>query len=212
MKVTKYAHACLTLEAQGQKLVIDPGSFTESFGDLTDIQAVVITHGHMDHFNPAHLAMIAEANPSAMFYAPDDVSKQLSTPQITPVGAGQTVTTGAFSLQFFGGQHALIHESIPRVSNIGVLVNDTLYYPGDSFAIPEGKAVNTLALPVSAPWLKIGEAIDFLDALKPHLCFPTHNAILSEQGMAIIDNLVGNYCAQQQIVYHSLNAGQSLEI
>lgn len=211
MNVTKYAHACLVIEEEGHRLIIDPGSFTDTFGDLSNIQAVVITHGHMDHCNPAHLARIAEANPDVQYFSVADVSKQLAPLKITTVAAGQTVSVGPLKLRFYGDQHALIHESIPRVGNVGVMVNDTLYYPGDSLTLP-GVPVAALALPVSAPWLKIGEAIDFLEAVKPQLCFPTHNAILSEQGMAIIDNIIGGRCTQGTIVYHSLKPGQTLVV
>jgi L-ascorbate metabolism protein UlaG (beta-lactamase superfamily) len=34
MKLTKYTHACIVLEEQGEKLVIDPGGFTPEFGDV----------------------------------------------------------------------------------------------------------------------------------------------------------------------------------
>lgn len=212
MNVTKYTHACLVLEENTQKLVIDPGSFTDSFGDLTGIVAVVITHAHMDHYNPAHLVRIAEANPNVQFFSIAEVSTQLATPKITAVEPGQTIVTGAFTLQFFGGKHALIHESIPQVGNIGVMVNDTLYYPGDSFVLPEGKSVTALALPVSAPWLKIGEAFDFLAAVKPRICFPTHNAILSDTGMTIVDAQISTVCATNQVVYQSLKPGQTLAL
>ena len=35
------------------------------------------------------------------------------------------------------GEHAVIHSSIPVIDNVGVLVNDTVYYPGDSLFVPE---------------------------------------------------------------------------
>ncbi|MFP3381565.1 hypothetical protein SB767_35190, partial [Bacillus sp. SIMBA_069] len=76
---------------------------------------------------------------------------------ITVVHPGDSVEAGPFSLRFFGGRHAVIHESIPVVDNVGVLVNDTLYYAGDSFSIPEGVEVDVLAAPAGAPWMKIAE-------------------------------------------------------
>jgi probable F420-dependent oxidoreductase len=79
------------------------------------------------------------------------------------------VTVGDFTLRFFGGTHAVIHSSIPTIENVGVLVNEELYYPGDSYAVPEGIEVDTLAAPLGAPWLKIGEAMDYVLAVKD--CF-----------------------------------------
>ncbi len=89
---------------------------------------------------------------------------------------------GAFTLRFFGGTHAVIHSSIPTIDNVGVLVNDTFYYPGDSYAVPEGVEVGTLAAPLGAPWLKIGDAIDYVLAVKPRRAFGTHDMTLSVIG------------------------------
>jgi hypothetical protein len=61
------------------------------------------------------------------------------------------------------------------------MINDTLFYPGDNYVTPD-RNVKYLACPASAPWLKIGDVMDYLDAVRPKNCFPTHNIHLSEQG------------------------------
>jgi L-ascorbate metabolism protein UlaG (beta-lactamase superfamily) len=212
MKITKYEHACLVLEDQGKKLVIDPGGWTETFGTLENIVAVVITHQHGDHCNPAHVAAIAAANPAVQVFSTSDVAGQLTTPAVTAVAAGQTVQAGPFGLQFYGGQHAVIQPSVPPIQNIGVLVNQALYYPGDSFSVPDQATVTALALPVSAPWLKVSEVMDFFAAIKPTICFATHNALLSERGEELLDGIVGDMCAQAGTTYYSLRPGQAIEI
>ena len=102
---------------------------------------------------------------------------------------GDEYTTGPFRLRFFGGEHAVIHPDIPTIANLGVLVNDLLYYPGDSFVRPD-VPVDTLALPVGAPWLKLSEAVDFVRDVKPRFVFPTHDAVLSDIGKGLADRLV----------------------
>ncbi len=92
------------------------------------------------------------------------------------VSAGDARTAGPFALAFSGGRHAEIHRSIPVIDNLGVLVNGLLYYPGDSFTVPSGP-VDVLAVPASAPWLKIGEVMDYVDAVKPRRAFATHASI-----------------------------------
>ena len=101
---------------------------------------------------------------------------------VTAVHPGDTLELGPFRLEFFGGRHAVIHESIPVVDNLGVMVNDDFYYPGDSYAVPEGREVKLLASPVGAPWLKIGEAMDFVLAVAPQQAFGTHDMTLSVLG------------------------------
>ena len=96
--------------------------------------------------------------------------------------AREGFAAGRFTLRFFGGRHEPIHSSIPDIDNVGVLVSDRLYYPGDSYAVPEGVAVDTLAAPVGAPWLRLSDAVDFVLAVKPRRAFGTHDMTLSVIG------------------------------
>ena len=66
-----------------------------------------------------------------------------------------------------------------------MLIDAALYYPGDSYAVPEGVDVRVLAAPVGAPWLKIGEAMDFVLAVAPREAFGTHDSTLSSAGLGM---------------------------
>ncbi|WP_343861781.1 MBL fold metallo-hydrolase, partial [Frigoribacterium faeni] len=55
MRLTKLEHACLIIEKDGRRLVVDPGSFTSPLMDLQDVDAIVITHEHADHWTPDQL-------------------------------------------------------------------------------------------------------------------------------------------------------------
>ncbi|WP_022886523.1 MBL fold metallo-hydrolase [Glaciibacter superstes] len=182
MKLTKLEHAALILESSGDKLFIDPGSFTTALTDTAGAVGVVITHEHADHWTPEQLDRIVEMNPGVPIFAPAGVAAAASGYDVTVVAAGDAATAGSFRLRFFGGKHAQIHASLPIVDNIGVLVNDELFYGGDSLRVPEGLAVDTLAVPAGAPWLKIGEVMDFVLAVKPRRTFPTHEMVLSMAG------------------------------
>ena len=186
MRLTKFEHAALLLEQSGKKLFIDPGMFTTAITDAANTAAVVITHEHPDHWTPEQLRRILEASPTAVVYGPEGVVNAVreADPSIavTRVDPGDAVSAGPFSLRFSGGRHAVIHSSIPVVDNVGVLVNDVLYYPGDSWAVPEGVEVDVLAVPAGAPWLKIAEAIDYVLAVAPRRAFGTHDMTLSVAG------------------------------
>jgi L-ascorbate metabolism protein UlaG (beta-lactamase superfamily) len=200
MKLTKYEHACFTVEKDEQILVVDPGVFSTDFMPPENVVGIVITHEHADHYDHEMIAEIIDKNPDALIIGHKAITTKIEAFPIKSVSAGETMTVGPFELQFFGGQHALIHESIPRVANLGILIDELLYYPGDSFTLPE-MPVDVLAIPASAPWLKIGEAIDFLTAIHPRLAFPTHDAILSSNGKQINDNLLGMVAKQNSIEY-----------
>ncbi len=182
MRVTKFEHATLTIQEHGKTLVIDPGNYTSPLTDVHGIVAVVITHEHPDHWTPDHLDRIFDVNPGIPVYGPAGVAAAAAGYEITVVGPGDTVSVDPFSLRFFGGRHNVIHESIPVIDNVGVLVNDEFYYPGDSYAVPGGVDVELLAAPLGAPWLKIGEAMDFVLAVAPRRAFGTHDLTLSVIG------------------------------
>ncbi|GAA3210661.1 MBL fold metallo-hydrolase [Microbacterium terregens] len=182
MRVTKHLHAALTVQDSGKTLVIDPGSYTDPLVDVGDVVAIVLTHEHADHWTPDHLDRLLRNAPGIPILAPEGVAKAAAGYDITVVNPGDTVHVEPFTLRFFGGQHAVIHETVPVIDNVGVLVNDQLYYPGDSYAVPKGVDVRLLAAPLGAPWLKIGEAMDFVLAVAPQQAFGTHDMTLSVIG------------------------------
>lgn len=205
MKLTKYEHACFTIEKDGHLIVVDPGGYSGDFIAPANVVAVVVTHQHGDHFDPDVLAAIYNKNPTSLLLADQAIIDLMPDHRGQAVKVGDKVEVGSFELEFFGGEHANIHSSIPTIHNLGVLVNDLLYYPGDSLALPE-RPVDTLAIPVAAPWLKIGEAVDFLLAVKPRLAFPTHDAILSEIGKELADAMLGKAARTAGIEYRRLQS------
>lgn len=181
MKLTKYEHACLVLEKAGASLVIDPGAYTMPLSDVHGIVAIVITHEHADHWTTEQLARLLTNSPGARILAPEGVARAASDHDIEVVHHGDRIQIEPFMLEFFGEKHAVIHETIPVVDNVGVLVDDEFYYGGDSYTVP-GRPVGTLAAPVGAPWLKIGEAMDYVLAVAPRRALPVHEAPVSKIG------------------------------
>ena len=184
MKLTKFEHACLTLEKSGSTLVIDPGSFTMPLTDVFGVVAIVITHEHADHWTPEQLDRLRANNSGVRLFGPEGVVRAATDVEIEVVRHGDRVEVGPFVLEFFGEKHAVIHESIPVVDNVGVLVDDELYYGGDSYTVPD-RTIATLAAPLGGPWLKIGEAMDYVLAVAPRRTIPVHEAPLSQVGRSM---------------------------
>ncbi len=189
MNIKKFRHSCLELTIDNQSIVIDPGGWSTDFIAHAGIVAVVITHEHGDHFDQAQLDNVIAQNPDVVVYAPAGIVEQLNDSHYGhAVAVDDSISCGPFSLDFVGGTHAPIHPDYPVPANVGVIVNNgELYYPGDSFFVPEGYKIQTLAVPASAPWMKMSEAMDFIRAIKPESCFPTHNALLSAEGQSLAD-------------------------
>lgn len=203
LSLTKYSHACLVATKNGTSIVIDPGAWSYDFVAPAAPLAVIITHEHPDHLDIEKLREIARVNPDVMVLGPEAVITQLEDFSAVTVNEGETVQVGDFALRFIGDSHAMIDDSLPLIANTGVMVDEYLYYPGDSFTLPD-VAVHTLALPVSAPWMKFSEAATFLRTVRPQFAFPTHDAILSDQGKELADRMFSQVAKEIETQYERL--------
>jgi L-ascorbate metabolism protein UlaG (beta-lactamase superfamily) len=211
MKLTKFEHACLVAEIDGARLIVDPGVFTLPLADITNVVAIVITHEHADHWTADHLEAITKQSPEARIFAPAGVAAAASAFEITTVAEGDIVIVEPFTLAFYGSTHAVIHSSFPDIDNVGVMINDTVFYPGDSFTIPP-VPVDTLAVPAGAPWLKIGEVIDYVVAVNPKRSFPTHQMVLSVVGQNMANERIANATTHGGGNPIVLEPGQSIDL
>lgn len=210
MKITKLEHACLDIASDSTRLVIDPGIWTSPLSDYSNIAALVITHVHPDHCDPEKVHAILQANPSVQIFSTQQVADKLEGVSVAVPEPGKSYTVGAIQLEFFGGQHAKIMDNYPQDQNFGILVNDTLYYPGDSFT-PCPKPHTVLALPIVAPWLKFSEAVEFLAQDTAPNVFPTHNNILNDNGTNLLNRMLGGATEEQQKTLHALQPGESMD-
>ena len=210
MIVTKREHACLVIDHEGATLVIDPGVFTAPF-TVENLVAVVITHEHPDHVTPEHLDRLLAVAPGIPLYAPAGVAASLPGYPWNTVQAGETASPEPFALRFTGGTHAIIHSSIPVIDNLGVIVNDQLYYPGDSFTVLD-EPIDALAVPASAPWLKIGEVMDFVAASQARRAFPVHEMVSSEAGRSMANGRIEHVQGLHGGSFQVLAPGESLDL
>ncbi len=213
MNVTKYEHAAMVVSKGTDRLVIDPGSFLATLPDTSGVVGIVITHEHADHLSADRVKELVEANPDARVLGPQGVADAAAASgiDVEVVRAGDEVEVGPFTLRFFGEKHNVIHSSIPVIDNVGVLVDDEFYYPGDSYTEP-GVEVDLLAAPLGAPWLKIGEAMDFVLAVKPLRAFPVHDMTLSVAGKKLHNDRLQWATEQGGGTYTVLEPGQSIDL
>ena len=183
--LTKYGHACVRLDAPDGSVVLDPGTYSPDV-DLAGVADVLVTHEHADHLDADRLVPAVRAglrvHTNAAVAAFLAAEHEL---EVHPVAPGETFEVAGLSVRVVGGDHAEIYDGLPGCANIGFVLAG-VYHPGDSLHVPDVD-VETLLVPVSAPWLKLAEAIDFVRAVAPVRAFPIHDAMLSDIGAAGVD-------------------------
>ncbi|MBT0993743.1 MBL fold metallo-hydrolase [Cellulomonas sp. DKR-3] len=214
--VSLHGHACARFERDGRVLVVDPGGFSEP--DATaGADAVLVTHEHADHVVPDRLTAELAADPTLEVWAPQPVVEALvragaDEARVHALAVGDEVEAAGFAVRALGGRHATIHPDLPVPVNLALLVDGRVLHPGDSLTQPPADVpVELLLLPVSAPWLKLAEAVDYLRAVAPTTAVPIHDAILSDAGKALVDR-VSKQLAGDGTTYRRLAPGETLTL
>lgn len=218
MKLTKFTHACVRLEKDGHVLVLDPGVFSETGEALRGAEAILVTHEHADHLDADAVTAALVSDPDLRVYAPTQVAALLrdkapdAADRVRDAEAGTRFDVAGFAIRSFGGQHALIHPHIPIVANVGYLVDENVYHPGDSFIVPDGIAVKTLLVPIHAPWSKTAEVIDFVTSVRAPRAFQIHDALLNDNGLGFAESHLERIGARYGTEFRHLVAGESVEV
>jgi L-ascorbate metabolism protein UlaG (beta-lactamase superfamily) len=212
MELTKQGHACVVLSEGERRLVIDPGAFTDP-AVLDGASAVLVTHEHFDHFAPDALRAAMDADPGLEVWTNRSVAGQLDGlgGRVHVVGQGDAVTAAGFDVTVHGELHAVIHPDLPRIPNVGFLVNGQVFHPGDALTVPE-VPVPTLLLPVHAPWSKVSDVIDYVRAVDADQAYAVHDGLLNETGLGVYGGMLGERGPGTPTPYSRLAPGDSVDL
>ena len=211
MRITKFGHACVRIETGDHAIVLDPGVFTEPEA-VDGATAVLVTHEHPDHYAPdllrrttAPVHTIRAVAEKIGEEAPDVAER------VQVVSPGEELDAGV-PVRVVGEKHAVIHPEMQHFDNSGYLLDVeglAVYHPGDSLTVPD-EDVDLLLLPVSAPWLKVSECIDFARDVGAPRSLAVHDKIYSEAGLAIIDGHLARMLGERAQTYTRLREGEDL--
>jgi L-ascorbate metabolism protein UlaG (beta-lactamase superfamily) len=201
MRITKFGHACVRVEHAGVRLVLDPGGFT-ALGAVEGADVVLITHEHADHYDAEHLRAV-----DAPIVTIDAVAQVIAehapdlSERVRVVSPGDLLDLG-LPVRVVGERHAVIHPDYPRFDNSGYLLtcgDQSVYHPGDALT-PPGEAIDVLLAPISAPWLKMSEAVDFVRDVGAPRSLGIHDKVYSDLALGMVDTHMANLIGELSFV------------
>lgn len=210
--LTKLGHACVRVENDGTTVVIDPGVFTGAEA-VDGADAVLITHEHPDHFDPDKVGTALLAGEHVQMWAPEPVVGKLPADlanRARAVRHGSSFTLGGLDFSVYGSDHAVISDDVPIITNVGYLFAG-VFHPGDAFTVPD-QQVETLLLPINAPWSKVSETMAHVAAVVPKHVHPVHDALLTEAGQGVYDPHAKRRSEQVGAEYRRLAIGESVQL
>ncbi len=209
MTLTKYGHSCVLIDDGRTKILFDPGSWS----DIPDIavDAIVITHIHGDHIDMKKHGKLFASAPRIITQS--EVKVELDRHQVANeiVEDGESVMVGSMTLAGVGSDHAIIHPNLPKFRNTGYLVDGKIFHPGDNLTVP-AEPVETLLLPIVAPWSKVEETMNYVSSVQPKRAFAIHDGFINSEGHALFAHFGSVMASQNGMEFIQPELGKIYEI
>lgn len=211
-RLIKHAHACVELQRDEQRILVDPGDLGQE-PELAGCTAVLVSHGHFDHAGRELLERAVAAGIGV--FGPSDlgavVGSQTLAAGLTVLAPGDRRTIGGFEVEVVGGRHAPVHPERAGPENLGFLIDGRVLITGDQHPgvlVP----VELLITPVDAPWLRAVDLIEYVRSIEPATVLGVHDGLLNEPGLAVADAVLQSLIAEGAGRALRLARGQHLDL
>ncbi len=211
MRLTSIGHATVLIELDGVRILTDPllrnragplrtGPREVDRARLADLDAVVLSHFHRDHYDPPSLALL---QPSTLVVGPPGTARRLGRrghSRVSELLPGESVAIGDVEIRATPANHGRMPAPLRSVS-LGFVVAGSagLYFAGDTDLFPEmadlaADRLDVALLPVGGWGPRLGKghldpqrAVQALELIRPRIAIPIHFGLLRPLGLGHLD-------------------------
>lgn len=182
MKITKFPQSCLLIETKDKKILVDPGNlkYKEEYFDIwNNVDIVLITHKHPDHFNTE---ILEKLDKNITIYSTKEVSEANTTLNINIVKENDIIELENIKIEVVHAVHGyqpLLKGAKEIHENVGYIVDDgenRLYTTSDTICFRNDYKADILCIPVTGHGLTMSafEASLYAKEVGAILTIPIH--------------------------------------
>lgn len=179
MNITKLVHSCLIVENAGKRILIDPGNYSWQSGIvkpelLTNVDVVVVTHAHPDHFHEGFVKAIKDASPNAVWYGPKQVVDKLVV-----WGINGSTTSNDENIRFIESEHADLSPWFnEQPAHTSFVIFNDLLVGGDCHTLTESHGARIFGAAINGgPWGAVVGFSKMVESMtnRPQIVIPLHD-------------------------------------
>lgn len=222
MKITKYNHSCLLIEANNKRILVDPGIIGYNDEILAKywqyIDCILVTHKHDDHCNAIAIDRIV-ARDNCKFYTSYEVVETQPIYGALLVKPGDVID---LENNIRIGVVRAVHGYLPKMkgnevkTNLGYIIDDgkcKVYITSDSICFDNGIKCDVICMPFNGNGLTFGEydGSMYAKACQAKLVLPIH---MEHPDPNMMPNLykLDKHLKEVGIEYKILDFNESIEI
>lgn len=217
MKITKFPQSCLLIEAEGKKILVDPGNLKykeEYFDTWNNVDIILITHKHPDHCNTE---ILEKLNKNIIIYSTKEVAEANKSLKISIIKENDIIELDNIKIEVVHAIHGyqpLLKGAKEVHENVGYIIDDgknRLYTTSDTICFKNDYKADILCIPVTGHGLTMSafEAALYAKEVGAVLTIPIH---MDNPAFPLDFDFIKEMFKKYEVEYEILENDESIEI
>lgn len=190
MRLTKYVQSTVSIEHEGALVLIDPGKYNFEDGryehrDFTDVDVLIITHSHGDHFDLEATKHIY-GQCSCPIFTVDEVARILREHGISAevLAVGSSTKIAGITITATEADHVVRGEVIDVFGVLLEASEGSVYHAADTMYLENKPYADIVFVPINNRGVSMGieDAARFVREIAPKAAVPIHYDSPKDQG------------------------------